>query len=111
MAGDQLHGMTETLERAASTAGTVSTSIDGHRASLRPTVEALKGQWEGTARVAFEQAHQTWEDGIVRLVAALQSLGENTTYSVNTYVAADDANRANLDKVAGLGAFGGALKG
>lgn len=103
--------MTETLERAASTAATVAGSIDGHRAALRPTVEALKGQWEGAGRPAFENAHQTWEEGIVRLVTALQSLGENTAYSVNTYVAADETNRANLDKIQGMSAFGGALRG
>ncbi|MCA2218182.1 WXG100 family type VII secretion target [Wangella sp. NEAU-J3] len=102
--------MTETLERAASVAGNVAGSIDGHRASLRPTVEALRGQWEGTGRVAFEGAHQTWEEGINRLVAALRALGENTAYSVNTYVAADETNRANFEKVQNLGAFGGALR-
>lgn len=103
--------MTETLERAASMAATVSGSIEGHRASLRPTVEALEGQWEGSGRRAFENAHHVWEEGVVRLVAALQSLGENTRYSVNTYVAADEANRANLDRIQGMSAFGGALQG
>lgn len=110
MPGDQLHGMTETLDRAASMAGTVSGSIDGHRSSLLPAVEGLRGQWEGTAREAFERSHAAWDEGIVRLVTALQSLGENTTFSSNTYVAANDTNAANLNNVASLSAFGGALR-
>jgi WXG100 family type VII secretion target len=109
-AGDQLHGMTEALERAAAMAGTVSASIDGHRTSLRPAVEGLRGQWEGTARVAFEQAHASWDEGIARLVTALQTLGENTQFSSNSYIAANETNAANLSKVAGMGAFGGQLR-
>jgi WXG100 family type VII secretion target len=110
MSADQLHGVTETLERAASMAGTVSGSIEGHRASLRPTVDALKGQWEGTARPAFDAAHEQWELGITRLVTALNSLGENTQFSSNTYLAADEAGRAGVSQAQGMGAFGGALR-
>ncbi|MFE9207253.1 WXG100 family type VII secretion target [Micromonospora sp. NPDC007230] len=109
-AGDQLHGVTETLERAAAMAGTVSGSIEGHRATLRPTVEALRGQWEGTARPAFDAAHEQWEQGITRLVAALNSLGENTRFSSNTYLVADEAGAASLNSAAGHSPFGGALR-
>jgi WXG100 family type VII secretion target len=107
--GDQLHGMTETLDRAAVAAATVSDNIDGHRASLRPAVEALRGQWEGTARTAFETAHQQWEEGVMRLTTALRSLGENTAFSSHTYTQADEANAAQLHQVTSLGAFGGRL--
>ncbi|RKR91900.1 WXG100 family type VII secretion target [Micromonospora pisi] len=110
MAADQLHGVTETLERAAGMAGTVSGNIEGHRASLRPTVDALKGQWEGTARPAFDAAHEQWEQGITRLVTALNSLGENTRFSSNTYLQADEAGRASVNQAQGAGAFGGALR-
>jgi WXG100 family type VII secretion target len=102
--------MTDTLDRAAAMAGTVSGSIDGHRSSLLPAVEGLRGQWEGTAREAFEQAHASWDEGITRLVTALQSMGENTQFSSNTYVAANDTNAASLNRVASMGAFGGQLR-
>ncbi|WP_117214445.1 WXG100 family type VII secretion target [Allorhizocola rhizosphaerae] len=108
--GDQLHGMTETLQRAASMAGTVATNIEGHRATLRPIVEALKGQWEGTARPAFDAAHAQWEAGIVRLNAALEQLGEGTAYSSTVYVAADEAGSSALNGVQGLAPFGGAMR-
>ncbi|MBK1789092.1 WXG100 family type VII secretion target [Prauserella sp. ASG 168] len=102
--------MTETLERAAAMAGTVSGNIEGHRSSLRPTVDSLKGQWEGTARPMFDQAHAQWEAGITRLTAALNSLGENTRFSSNTYLAADQTGASGLNAVQGHSPFGGALK-
>ncbi|MEE6258212.1 WXG100 family type VII secretion target [Plantactinospora sonchi] len=110
-AGDQLHGVTESLERAAAMAGVVSGDIEGHRAALRPTVEALRGQWEGTARPAFDAAHEQWEAGITRLVTALNTLGENTRFSSNTYVTADEAGAAGMNAAAGQSPFGGALRG
>jgi WXG100 family type VII secretion target len=111
MSADQLHGVTETLERAAAMAATVSGNIEGHRAALRPTVEALRGQWEGTARPAFDAAHEQWEMGITRLVAALNSLGDNTRFSSNTYVMADEAGAASMQAALGHSPFGGALRG
>jgi WXG100 family type VII secretion target len=111
MAGDQLHGVTETLERAAATAGAVSDSIEGHRSALRPTVDTARAGWAGSARVAFDRAHEEWEDGITRLVASLRGLGENTSYSVNMYTSADEAGQSQMNQVQGMGAFGGALRG
>ncbi|WP_328605809.1 WXG100 family type VII secretion target [Amycolatopsis sp. NBC_00345] len=107
--GDQLHGVTESLQRGAQMAGTVSTNIQSHQAALRPTVEALKGQWEGTARPAFDAAHANWEQGITRLTAALNHLGENTKYSSNTYDMADQASASGLHAAGGMSPFGGAL--
>lgn len=109
-AAGQLHGVTETLDRAAATAGTVAESIEGHRSALRPMVAALQGQWEGTARPAFEAAHTQWEAGITRLNAALGSLGENTRFSSGTYLSADDSGASALRGVAGASPFGGALR-
>lgn len=107
---DQLHGVTETLERAASMAGTVSGDIKGHLTTLRPTVDALKGQWEGTARPIFDAAHADWEAAVTRLTAALDTLSENTKYSVATYVNADEVGASGL-KAAPAGGlpFNGAL--
>ncbi|OZM71332.1 hypothetical protein CFN78_21335 [Amycolatopsis antarctica] len=108
-AGDQLHGVTDSLERGAQMAGNVAGNIEGHRTSLRPTVEALKGQWEGTARPQFDAAHAQWEQGITRLNAAMNSLGENTRFSANTYMAADQSGASSLSATQGHSPFGGAL--
>lgn len=109
MAGDQLSGVTESLDRAAAMAGTVAGNIEGHRASLRPMVDALKGSWEGTARPAFDTAHAQWEAGIVRLNAALNHLGDSTRFSSNTYTTADASGASSLHAVVGSSPFGGAL--
>jgi WXG100 family type VII secretion target len=95
--------MSETLDRASQMAGTVSDSIDGHMGSLRPTVDSMRGQWEGTARVAFENAHKVWEEGIARLTVAMRTLGENTTFSSNTYQETDATNSAQLNKISSMG--------
>jgi WXG100 family type VII secretion target len=110
--GDQLSGVTETLERAAATAGAVSDSIEGHRAALRPTVDAVRADgWDGSSRLAFDRAYEQWEEGLTRLVTSLRGLGDNTTYSVNMYSSVDEAGQSRLDQVQGMGAFGGALRG
>jgi WXG100 family type VII secretion target len=109
-AGDQLHGVTETLERAAAMASTVSGDIEGHRAALRPVVAALQGQWEGTARPAFDRAHEQWEAGLTRLIAALTNLGENTRFSSNTYQVADQSGASGIAAAQGHSPFGGALQ-
>ena len=107
---DQLHGVTESLERAASMAGTVSGDIKSHLTTLRPTVDALKGEWEGTARPLFDAAHADWEAAVTRLTAALDTLGENTKYAVATYVNADEVGASSLKAVPTGGLpFDGAL--
>ncbi|HEV7973964.1 WXG100 family type VII secretion target [Amycolatopsis sp.] len=108
---DQLHGELASLDRAASMAGTVSTDIEGHRSALRPAVEALRGQWEGAAFKAFLPAHEQWEAGITRLVAALGNLGDNTRFSSNAYAMADENSASALTAVQGHSPFGGALQG
>ena len=90
-------------------ASTVSDNIEGHRMALRPVVDSMKGQWEGTARPAFDAAHQQWEAGIVRLNAALQHLGQSTQFSANTYDAADQASAHGLNSVGSMSPFGGVL--
>jgi ESAT-6 family protein len=107
--GDMLHGATGTLDRAASMAATVCTNIEGHRAGMQPMVEALRGQWEGSAYRAFETAHRSWEQGITRLTAALNNLGDNTRFSANTYLATDETNAAGLNAVQSHSPFNGAL--
>lgn len=110
MAGDQLHGVTESLERGAQMAAGTAANIEGHRCSLRPAVEALKGQWEGTARPQFDAAHAQWEQGITRLNAALNGLGESTRFSANTYATADQTGASSLGAAQGGSPFGGALR-
>jgi WXG100 family type VII secretion target len=108
--GDQLHGMTETLQQAAAMAGNVAKNIEGHRVSLWPIVDSLKGQWEGTARPAFDAAHAQWDAGVVRLNAALEQLGEGTAFSSNVYLAADEAGSSAMNTAHGMAPFGGATR-
>ncbi len=107
---DQLHGEMDVLQQSAKTAGSVADSINGHRASLQPVVGAMHGQWVGTSYEAFVRAHEQWDQGITRLTAALGNLGENTQFSANTYLSAEDAARAGIESAQGHSPFGGALR-
>jgi WXG100 family type VII secretion target len=108
--GNWLSAVTETLETTATRAVTHADSIAAHQAALRPTVDALKGQWDGTAPPLFEAAHARWEEGIVRLTTALRDLGDNTRFSSNTYAAADQSGATALNAVQDHSPFGGLLR-
>jgi WXG100 family type VII secretion target len=107
--GNQLHGATGTLDNTATTAVTLSDSIEAHRASLQPVVAGMRAGWDGTAPPMFEAAHTNWETGITRLTTALRELGDNTRFSSASYVATDQNNAATLGALQNGGAFGGAL--
>ena len=109
---NQLHGEMESLDHGAKSAATVSDSIDAHRTALHPIVDAIRGGgWQGLSRTAFDRAYDDWEEGVVRLVESLRSLGDNTTYAMRQYGDADESSNAQLNQVQGTGAFNGALNG
>jgi len=109
---NQLYGETESLDHGARSAAAVSDSIDGHLTALHPIVDAIRGGgWQGTSRTAFDSAYDTWEQGVVRLVASLRSLGDNTTFARGQYGDADESSNAQMSQVQGMGAFNGALNG
>lgn len=92
-------------------AGTVATDIEAHRSSLRPVVDSMAGQWVGTSYQAFLPAHEQWEAGITRLVAALNAVGESTRFSSNTYSTADQDSAVTINAAGAQSPFGGALQG
>lgn len=109
MQQDQAHLDPEIIQRAATMAGTVATDIGAHHQALGHPVAALAGQWEGAAYQAFVPVYQQWEQGVVRLVNALNALGENTGFAVATYSTTDESRGAGIAGIAGQSPFGGAL--
>jgi len=108
---NQLHGEMESLDHGAKSAATVSDSIDAHRTALHPIVDAIRGGgWQGLSRTAFDRAYDDWEEGVVRLVTSLRSLGEHTTFAMGEYGNADDTSNTQMSQVQSMGAFNGALK-
>ena len=111
MQPDKLHADEEVVANAAKTAEVVATSIDGHRASLQPTVDSVTATgWDGSARQAFDRAYEDWQNGVVSLVGSLRELGGNTALAGQDFARADDAARERINQVQGAGAFDGALR-
>ena len=109
---NQLYGDEESLGHGARSAATVSDSIDAHRTALHPIVDAIRGGgWQGLSRTAFDRAYDDWEEGVVRLVTSLRSLGDNTTFAMGQYGDADESSNAQMNQVQSMGAFNGALNG
>lgn len=109
MVQDQAHLDPEIVQRAATMATNVATDISGHHQTLGQPVAALAGQWEGRAYQAFVPVYQEWEQGVIRLVNALNALGESTGVAVATYSTTDESRGAGIASVAGHSPFGGAL--
>lgn len=96
---DQVYGVTETLDQTAAKATDVASTVYGLRQSLAPMIDALTGQWEGTARPVFQEAHAVWNDGMSRLCFALEDLSNNTTFAAAEYTAGDECARTGLSGV------------
>ena len=86
---DLLQGDIEALRRAAGEAAGAADSMDGHRLALHPQADAAKAQWSGTAVAAFDNAHKTWEAGVIRLIKALKDLGDGTQFTATGYEGTD----------------------
>lgn len=111
MQPEQLHADQSVVTNAAEDADRVATSIDGHLATLQPTVDTvLASGWAGGARDAFETAYEEWKAGVVKLAASLRELGGNTMMAGQDFDQADQAARQRISQVQSMGAFDGALK-
>lgn len=109
MSQDLAHLDPDIVQRAVTMANGTAANISGHHQKLNGPVTALAGSWEGEAYRAFVPVYQQWEQGVQRLVRALNELADNTSVSVNDYVAADQQRGSHLTSVAGHSPFGGAL--
>lgn len=109
---DTTQAETDDLQRAASTADSTANNVDGQRMALLGLVNdaTARNVWDGTAVVAFRNAHDAWDAGVLRLVTALRELGDGTLTTANTYLATDADVSSGMASVAGQSAFGGALE-
>lgn len=96
---EQMQAVTETLDSAAQMAGSVSDAIDGHHNTLMAGVADLRGQWEGTARGAFEGVASEISGAIVGLRDALKQLGEGVGQSSVGYLGANDDVMSTVNRV------------
>ncbi|GLY97589.1 WXG100 family type VII secretion target [Actinoplanes sp. NBRC 103695] len=96
---EQIHGVVDTMGSAAQMASSVSDAINGHHTALMTEVANLRGQWEGTARGAFEGVAGEISDAIVGLRDALTDLGVGVGQSADGYLGANDDVTSTVNRV------------
>jgi WXG100 family type VII secretion target len=87
---EQVQAVTESLDSAAQMAGQVATAIDGHHAAMMNSVAQLRGQWEGTARGAFEGVVSAISESILGLTETIRGVDDAVTVSSMGYLTAND---------------------
>lgn len=96
---EQIQGNSDTMGSAAQMAGSVSSAINGHHTTLMNEVANLRGQWEGTARGAFEGVASEISDAIIGLRDALDDLGVGVGQSADGYLGANDDVTSTVSRV------------
>ena len=87
---DQSQAVTESLDSAAAMAGQVAGAIDGHHRAMMDGVSQLRGQWEGTARGAFEGVVTVISDSITSLTETIRRVDDAVSISSASYLTAND---------------------
>jgi WXG100 family type VII secretion target len=100
MAMDFLEGVTESIDRMASMVTGTAGSLDGHRMSMRPPVEALQASWLSTARPHFDSVTAELDSSLAALRDALHKHAGHATHSARLYTAADDTARSAVSSAA-----------
>jgi uncharacterized protein YukE len=98
--GNQMHMLTESAQHAATTAGSISDSLNGHVTRLSGEVSGVVGSsWSMDQAIAFNRAHETWTQAMGKLVVALNKVGTDTSANVNEYVDNDATQTAAIGAV------------
>ncbi len=71
-----------------------SAEVQSELGRLRGVVDSVKGSWEGTAQLAFDQLMQRWDHNARELQSALESISENIRNNARSFqnVEADNAS-------------------
>lgn len=86
----------EALHAAAGRLRAESARIDSALAGLDAEVSRLRGEWEGTAQVAYNNAQQQWSTTLEQMRDALQRISTATDDIADDYVSADRASAARF---------------
>jgi uncharacterized protein YukE len=97
---NQMHMVTESAQHAQATSGTTADSLHGHVTRLSGEVGAVIGSgWAMDQAIGFGNAHQSWADGMGKLIVALHKVSADTGAHLNDYVENDMVQAAAISKV------------
>ncbi len=86
----------EALHAAAARLRSESARIDAALGGLDAEVARLRGSWEGTAQVAYNNAQQQWSATLEQMRDALSRISNATDSIADDYVSADRASAARF---------------
>lgn len=87
----------EALHSAAGRLRAESARIDATLGGLDAEVSRLRGQWEGMAQVAYNNAQHQWSATLEQMRDVLQRIANATDSIADDYVSADRASAARFD--------------
>lgn len=79
----------EALHAASERLRTESARIDGALRGLEQEANRLRGNWDGAARVAYDNAQGQWSVTFEQMKAALAHIATATSQIADDYVATD----------------------
>ncbi|EME21314.1 WXG100 family type VII secretion target [Rhodococcus triatomae] len=97
----QMKTTTETMEAAATHVSDVNGDIQGLLSSLQGRLSAVNGAWEGSAKVAFDNLMQRWDQNAKTLNEALMGISENIRANGVAFASTQDDHVAAINSAAG----------
>jgi 6 kDa early secretory antigenic target len=82
----------EALHASAAQLRTESARIEGALRSLEGEVSRLRGDWDGAAQVAYDQAQSQWSVTLEAMKVALRRISDATDGIADDYVDSDRAS-------------------
>lgn len=97
---NQLHMVTESAQHAQMTSSGTADSLHGHVTRISGEIGAVVGTgWHMDQAFGFLNSHQSWADGMGKLIAALHKVSADTGAHLNDYMETDLVQAASLNKV------------
>ncbi|WP_433606531.1 WXG100 family type VII secretion target [Prescottella agglutinans] len=97
---DQMKTTVETMEATSRRVSDVRSEIQGLLSTLKGEVDAIRGGWEGSAAIAFQNLMEGWDANASSLNQALQDISENIKSNSVSYDAAQQDHTSSLNNVA-----------
>lgn len=82
----------------------VNAEVQGELTRLRGTVDGMTGQWQGQAKLAFDDLVARWDTAAQSLSGALTDISETIRANSRSFDGAEDTGAAAFNQVAAGGA-------
>ncbi|WP_027019851.1 WXG100 family type VII secretion target [Corynebacterium sputi] len=82
----------------------VNAEVQGELTRLRGTVDGMAGQWQGQAKMAFDELVTRWDAAAHSLSGALTDISETIRGNSRAFDGAEDTGAAAFNQVAAGGA-------